>query len=1059
MRSKYLINSLPKILMGVVFATATTLKTVTPAIAQIVPPSLTVTKVINSSSTTPVGYPVTYTITVSNAAGTGNATNVTVTDILPLGFTYNSIIGSPELSGGATRETSFTDPSAGVTQPAWDKFIIPPTGSVTIKFIASTNSGLASKTYQNSVNVTYKDLAANNLTASYDGNSSTAEDVTLTAPILVAPITGSPPPPTTNSAQVCGKPGGAGVGSLSGVINTYFSPTASSAAAGNTSIALGASAGAGNQIDSGDLLLIIQMQDASISSSNSNLYGSGNSSSLGSGQTDMGASGLYEYVIATSDVPTSGGTLTLKGVGTNHGLVNSYTNTAANLSSGQRRFQIIRVPQYASVTLASKLEALPWNGKTGGVVALDIVGQLDFAGWTIDTVNKGFRAGYAAVHTSLASTGDYASPTTSYIGAGKAEGTAGTPHFVWNGTVKVDNGIEGYPSGDTGRGAPANAGGGGNVHNAGGGGGGNGGIGGQGGLPWEGYNGAIDAGGRPGFQSSIYTAIPWRLMLGGGGGGGDANNATTGVRGGVGGGIAMIRAGTIVGSGNIIANGSNGDRGAYKGAPDGAGGGGAGGTVLIQTRNSSPTANITVDANGGKGGNTANDYPPSSATEHGPGGGGAGGVVLYNIPNGTVNSSINGGSGGYTGDGTGTHHGATDGELGQKGTFSSSDDPFAAVNGASCLPNLTVTKVTSTPKVNRNGLAKYKITVQNTGTIGSAIDVDIDDPLPTGFTYSSTDSIILTGVAPTIPGGTPTNVPTRTTVADPTANAAKPVWGKFTIPPAGKVEINFQAKVGLTVISGTYQNPAESTYADPARIIPTGLITNTYNPTTSTGEDVTVNSNAQVLMVKRITAINPTTDPSTLPSTNPHDNKNLGEYIHNLATNVSVNDRNCYWPNATPDSANPGSCTNSYTIGAIDGGQVKPEDTIEYTVYFLNAGGSDAKNVKICDLIRPGQTYTPGSLRLKLGEEPIATLTDDNDTSIDRGQFVKSTDADSSARTTGCNLSALSTTNPNGVIAIDLTGTTGSPTLAQMPTSTTPLAPGQKPAYYGWFRFRTTVNK
>jgi uncharacterized repeat protein (TIGR01451 family) len=539
------------------------------------------------------------------------------------------------------------------------------------------------------------------------------------------------------------------------------------------------------------------------------------------------------------------------------------------------------------------------------------------------------------------------------------------------------------------------------------------------------------------------------LMMGGGGGGGEGNNATSGIRGGVGAGMVIIRAGKITGMGTILAYGDNGDVGSFSGAPDGAGGGGAGGSVLIQARNSSPTAGIDVQAYGGAGGNTEQD----SGNEHGPGGGGGGGVVVYSVPSGTVTPNITGGASGKAVAGAGTTHGATNGQIGQTGTLS--NDPFSTVNGGGCLPDLIVTKVTSTPKVNRLGIAKYKITVTNTATIGNAIDVNVDDPLPTGFTYSSTENIVLTGTAPTIPGGTPTNVPTRTTVTDPAVNDIKPLWGKFTIPPLGKVEIYFSTKVGATVPSGTYNNPAESTYPDPARLVATGLITNTYYDfVANTGEDVTVNSNAQVLMVKRITAINGL-------ATNPNDNTTkLDKFVHNTSSvvGVPINDQNCYWYTATPDAANPGLCKNTYTVGEVNAGNVKPNDTIEYTVYFVNAGGADAKKVKICDLLRPNQTYVPGSLSLKLGGNTIQSLTDANDTSIDRGQFVPANDPDTT-KTSNCNLAALSPTNPNGVIAIDITGTTGSLALPQMPTSTTPLAPGENPAYYGWFRFRTTVNK
>lgn len=1007
-------------------------------------PSLTVTKSTSTPSIA-AGGAATYTIEVTNT-GSNTANDVAIKDVLPLGFTYDSTIGSISLLNGASR-TSGVNPSLGAKQPTWDNFTLPPTGQVIITFTANT-AGLVARTYQNPAQAQVGTGSSPTVLASYNSSSSTAEDVTLTAPILTPPTPGTSPPPTVSAATVCGKPGQDGVGSVNGIINTYYAPTATSAPAGTNSIDLGPSLGSGNQINQGDLVVIIQMQDATIDSSDTNLYGSGSSSNLGSGQKDMGASGLYEYAIATSNVPTTGGTLTLLGKGLNNGLINSYTNASKTPTRGQRRFQVIRIPQYASVTLTNTLSSLKWNGAVGGVVVVDVVGQLNFDSRTIDGANGGFRAGYSTVHASNDSTAAYRAPTTSYIGSGKGEGTAGTPRLVWNGTTPVDNGADGYPNGDTGRGAPANAGGGGNVHNAGGGGGGNGGIGGQGALPWEGQNGPFDGGGRPGLQSSIYSPLPWRLIMGGGGGGGDANNVLDGVRGGVGGGIVMIRAGSIAGLGNILVYGDDGDRGAFGNAPDGAGGGGAAGTVLIQARNSSPTANITVQAYGGKGGNTAKDFPPDSATEHGPGGGGGGGVVIYSVPGGAVTTNINGGNSGKSGDGTGTPHGATNGQIGQIGTLGS-NDPFIGVNGGGCLPNLTVTKVTTTPKVNRLGLAKYKITVENTALIGSAVDVNIDDPLPTGFSYDSTASIALTSGA---------TRPTAT-ISDPTANAVQPTWGQFTIPPSGKVEINFLAKVGTTVPSGTYNNQAESKYLDPARLSPTGLLTNSYADfAANTGEDVTVNSNAKLLMVKRITAINPASDPTQLPSVNPNDNTALDRFIHNTSTvvGVPINDQNCYWPTATPDAGNTNLCTNTYTIGEVNAGKVKPGDTIEYTVYFVNAGGADANNVKVCDLLRPNQTYVPNSLRLQLGGGSTLSLSDANDPTIDRGQFVASNDLNSSTKTSGCNLAAISATNPNGVVAIDLTGTTGSPTLNPMPGAT---SAGQPALSYGWFRFRTRVNK
>src|SRR5690349_22519600 len=69
------------------------------------------------------------------------------------------------------------------------------------------------------------------------------------------------------AAAACATPGRDGTATLTGVINTYY-PGSGTAAAGSTSIALGAAAGASTPIAVGDLVLVIQMQDAAIDSTN-----------------------------------------------------------------------------------------------------------------------------------------------------------------------------------------------------------------------------------------------------------------------------------------------------------------------------------------------------------------------------------------------------------------------------------------------------------------------------------------------------------------------------------------------------------------------------------------------------------------------------------------------------------------------------------------------------------------------------------------------------------------------------------------------------------------------
>src|SRR5262245_42813623 len=85
------------------------------------------------------------------------------------------------------------------------------------------------------------------------------------------------PPSPSDAAVDCATPGRDGSGSITGVVNAYYPGTAT-AAAGATSITLGAARGAPaaqTAIASGDLLLVIQMQDAAINSTNTDSYGDG----------------------------------------------------------------------------------------------------------------------------------------------------------------------------------------------------------------------------------------------------------------------------------------------------------------------------------------------------------------------------------------------------------------------------------------------------------------------------------------------------------------------------------------------------------------------------------------------------------------------------------------------------------------------------------------------------------------------------------------------------------------------------------------------------------------
>jgi len=241
------------------------------------------------------------------------------------------------------------------------------------------------------------------------------------------------PPDTSSAAVNCATPGRDGSGSLTGIVNTYWPGTAT-AAAGTASITLGTSRGAAVPIASGDLLLVIQMQDAAIDSSNTDSYGDGVAGGNASGSTSLNNSGKYEYVRATGAVPVAGGTLTLQATGAGNGLLNTYTDANGTTTQGQRRFQVVRVPQYLSATLTSGLTAASWNGATGGILAIDVAGALDLGGAAVSVDGLGFHGGGArqlAGDTGGATT-DYVQDSAKNYDGAKGEGIAGTPGWIYD---------------------------------------------------------------------------------------------------------------------------------------------------------------------------------------------------------------------------------------------------------------------------------------------------------------------------------------------------------------------------------------------------------------------------------------------------------------------------------------------------------------------------------------------------------------------------------------------------------------------------------------------------
>jgi uncharacterized repeat protein (TIGR01451 family) len=195
-------------------------------------------------------------------------------------------------------------------------------------------------------------------------------------------------------------------------------------------------------------------------------------------------------------------------------------------------------------------------------------------------------------------------------------------------------------------------------------------------------------------------------------------------------------------------------------------------------------------------------------------------------------------------------------------------------------------------------------------------------------------------------------------------------------------------------------------------------------------------SKAKLILVKRITAIK---DGVTNATTN------YPGSIADLNLTDLANYSNCNWPTATGTA---GACTNTYLAGATTTTvpKVKSGDEVEYTIYYLNAGGNKA-TARVCDRLNPSLTFQPDfddsntgkGIGFKPGTTNITYLTNIG-TDTDKGQLTD-------ASTTSCNLPSNAGTQ---VIAVDV-GDAATPLLG----STGAGAPSTS---YGYIRFKVKVN-
>jgi hypothetical protein len=353
-------------------------------------------------------------------------------------------------------------------------------------------------------------------------------------------------------------------------------------------------------------VLVVQIQGASVVTSNNSSFGD---------TTSLNNAGNYEVAVICSIDGDS--------VFMFHNFLNSYTVAA--------KIQLVKFAEYYAAVATDTIKASPWNNSTGtgGIIALSISTDLTLNA-PIFADSSGFRGGSYELSDGTCFNSPFAA--TGYI----YDASSNAPQ---NGAYKGESVYYLTAPGQTGgRGAPANGGGGGNNHNNGGGGGANLSAGGKGGGNSSNVGCVTNLRGEAGKALSSWSGK--KLFFGGGGGAGHSNSSlSTSNGGGHGGGIIFIHANNIIGNGYLIS--TNGGAGGNS-LSDGACGGGGGGTIILDMN--SYSGSLTVQSNGGKGGDANDDAMPNRC--YGAGGGGSGGVIYFTGSTPAITISTTGGVGG-----------------------------------------------------------------------------------------------------------------------------------------------------------------------------------------------------------------------------------------------------------------------------------------------------------------------------------------------------------------------------------------------------------------------------
>jgi uncharacterized repeat protein (TIGR01451 family) len=362
------------------------------------------------------------------------------------------------------------------------------------------------------------------------------------------------------------------------------------------------------------------------------------------------------------------------------------------------------------------------------------------------------------------------------------------------------------------------------------------------------------------------------------------------------------------------------------------------------------------------------------------------------------------------------------------------------------------TDVNSNSKINPGDTLTYSLYYANTG-LGPAAGFQLNDRLPAGVTLAAPgvsvttlqNGVAVTNAATKNPDYTGAAVGVVSNLLNPGALLDSGRVIRVDIPvtvdatTAGSL-LNQGTAISNDFAGSVLTDNIDSTTTGIGIAVPAGSVAQIAKVSIDSTSIQVIGSStkANVLLLKRITAIH---DNSNL---NPNDNTPL-----NTVVNDSTAANNPYWP-------------SNYLIGATNAGKIQPGDSIEYTIYFLNAGGSSVKTLQICDLLNAPQSFQNGSyggvgkdLQIKIGDNPIQDLTAADDSPIDRTRVYP---PGATNLPTNCNLAG-NTTNGiaanSYVVSIGVMGAagTGIPTLTLIPGATAANTPNS----YGWVRFKSIV--